>query len=142
MTDVNSIHPNPADDGGDPLQRTLRRCSLETYEAALEFRRTRAPACLAPITAGILARYASPEARNRLSRPDSTLRLVEDLGLDSLDKFQAVMVLEEVLQLTINDRALMEMTTFGDVLSHLNGQVAGGETVNGTVGLQQQGAMA
>ncbi len=108
----------------------------------MEYRRTRSPACLAPITAGILARYASPEARARLSRPDSTLRLVEDLGLDSLDKFQAVMVLEEVLQLTVNDRALAEMTTLGDVLSHLHGQVTGGETVKGALGLQQRGAMA
>lgn len=142
MTETNSIHPNPDDDGGDPLRRTLRRCSLETYEAAVEYRRTRSPACLAPITAGILARYAVPEARARLSRPEPTLRLVEDLGLDSLDKIQAVMVLEEALQLTINDRALMEMTTFGDVVSHLHGLVAGGETVNGTLGLQQRGAMA
>jgi acyl carrier protein len=142
MTDANSIPLNPDDDGGDPLRRTLRRCSRETYEAALEYRRTRSPACLAPITAGILARYAAPEARVRLSRPEPTLRLVEDLGLDSLDKIQAAMVLEDVLQLTINDRSLMEMNTFGDVLSYLNGQVASGEPVNGTVGLQQQSAMA
>lgn len=142
MTDAIPILPNPDDDGGDPLRRTLRRCSRETYEAAVEYRRTRSPACLAPITAGILARYAVPEARARLSRPEPTLRLIEDLGLDSLDKIQAVMVLEEALQLTINDRALMEMTTFGDVLSHLNGQVTGDEPVNGAVGLRQQSAMA
>ena len=77
-----------------------------------------------------------------MSRPEPTLRLVEDLGLDSLDKFQAVMVLEEVLQLSINDRALADMNTMGDVLVHLNRQVAGGEPVNGTMGLEQRGAMA
>lgn len=141
MIETNPIHPNPDDDGGDPLRRALRRCPLETYEAALTYRRTRSQVNIGPIVTGILARYATPEARDRLKRPDPALRLVEDLGLDSLDKFQAVMLLEEVMQLNINDRALAEMTTLGDVL-----RVVGGIAANEAVGplgvMSNQNAMA
>ena len=53
---------------------------------------------------------------HRLAAPDPGLRLAEDLGLDSLDRLQAVMLLEEVLQVKVDDGLLPDLRTLGDVL--------------------------
>lgn len=118
----------------DPLRQTLRRCPDTTYAAALEFRRTRAPECIAPIALGVLARFAGAARRARLEAADQELRLAEDLGLDSLDRLQAVMLLEEVLQVEIRDEIVAELRTVGDVLRSLHRLVTGGGTAVGALG--------
>jgi len=122
--------PMPPDASGvrpvDPLQQTLRRCPTATYEAAVEFRRTRAPECIAPIALGVLGRFAESARRARLEAADHDLRLAEDLGLDSLDRLQAVMLLEEVLEIEIRDEVVAELKTVGDVLRSLRRLVTGG----------------
>lgn len=108
----------------DPLRQSLRRCPDATYAAAVEFRRTRAPECIAPIALGVLARFAGSTRRARLEATDHELRLAEDLGLDSLDRLQAVMLLEEVLHVEIRDEIVAELRTVGDVLRSLQRLVA------------------
>jgi acyl carrier protein len=122
-------HPNPApsdENAMDALRASLKRCPEATCEAAMEYRRTRSPTSLGPIALGILTHYTEPDLRNRLATFDPALRLVEDLGLDSLAKLQAVMLLEEVLQVSFNERELSDMRTLGDVV-----RVTGAAAANG-----------
>lgn len=127
--------PMPPEETGerpvDPLQQTLRRCPAATYAAALEFRRTRAPECIAPIALGVLARFVASARRAQLEAADHNLRLAEDLGLDSLDRLQAVMLLEEVLEIEIRDEVVAELQTVGDVLRSLRRLVTGGASESG-----------
>lgn len=127
--------PMPPDETGerpvDPLQQSLRRCPAATYAAALEFRRTRAPDCIEPIALGVLARFVASARRARLEMADVNLRLAEDLGLDSLDRLQAVMLLEEVLEIEIRDEVVAELQTVGDVLRSLRRLVTGGAPESG-----------
>ena len=44
----------------------------------------------------------------------------DDLGADSLDLFEMVMALEEATGISIEDSALAEMKTVGDVMNYLN----------------------
>lgn len=127
----------PEATGGQPvdlLRQTLRRCPDATYAAAVEFRRTRSPECIAPIALGVLARFAGAARRARLEAADHDLRLAEDLGLDSLDRLQAVMLLEEVLQVEIRDEIVAELRTVGDVLRSLHRLVAGDAAAVAAVG--------
>ena len=128
--------PMPPEETGDrpvdPLQQSLRRCPAATYAAALEFRRTRAPECIPPIALGVLARFVATARRARLEAADHNLRLADDLGLDSLDRLQAVMLLEEVLQIEIRDEVVAELQTVGDVLRSLRRLVTGGAPESGS----------
>ena len=44
----------------------------------------------------------------------------DDLGADSLDLLEMVMALEEATGISIEDSALAEMKTVGDVMNYLN----------------------
>ena len=44
----------------------------------------------------------------------------DDRGADSLDLFEMVMALEEATGISIEDSALAEMKTVGDVMNYLN----------------------
>ena len=46
--------------------------------------------------------------------------LAEDLGADSLASVELVMALEEATGISIEDGALTEMKTVGDVMNYLN----------------------
>ena len=46
--------------------------------------------------------------------------LADDLGADSLASVELVMALEEATGISIEDSALAEMKTFGDVMNSLN----------------------
>ena len=50
--------------------------------------------------------------------PEATL--AEDLGADSLASVELVMALEEATGISIEDGALAEMKTVGDVINYLN----------------------
>ena len=45
--------------------------------------------------------------------------LTEDLGLDSIDAVELNIALEDALNVTIEDEALKEMKTVGDIVSYL-----------------------
>jgi acyl carrier protein len=59
----------------------------------------------------ILRDLAGPEAE--LS---DDARLMDDLGLDSLDAIEVVMALEELAKRSISDSELEALTTVGDVM--------------------------
>ena len=60
-------------------------------------------------TLGCEAEAVTPEAK-----------LNEDLGADSLASVELVMALEEAVGVTIDDEALPNMKTVGDIMAYLN----------------------
>lgn len=97
------------------LRETLKRCSPSTYEAARAFRRTGDSVHVSAVIHGIIERYVEREHRAKLAQADDTLRLVEDLGLDSLTLMEIVVLTEEVLPVSMNNEDLCRLRTLGDV---------------------------
>jgi 3-hydroxyacyl-[acyl-carrier-protein] dehydratase len=99
----------------DYLRDALKHCSASTYEAACQFRRTGNPEHLPAILLGIIERHVEPDLRAKLQEPDDDLRLVEDLGIDSLTMMETVALVEDVFQVSIGARELHELQTVGDL---------------------------
>ncbi len=108
------------------LQATLKRCSPETFEAACQFRRTRDRKHLGTLVRGVIERYVERELRPKLQGQDDNLRLVEDLGLDSLSLMEIVVLAEDVLKISVSNEELMKLRTVGDVRQFITAKVAAG----------------
>lgn len=98
------------------LRDALKRCSPSTLEAALAFRRSGDIAHVPLVVGGVIERFIERELRPKLKFPSAAeLRLIEDLNVDSLTMLEAVLLLEEVLQITIDNEELQSLRTVGDV---------------------------
>ena len=98
------------------LRESLRRCSTKTIEAAVAYRKTGEIIHLPLIILGIFERFVEPDLRTRLATPDTDdLRVIEDLGLDSLTMMEIVMLVEEVTQTEIANDDLRNLATIGDI---------------------------
>lgn len=97
------------------LRESLKRCSPATYEAARAFRQTGRIEHVHALLHGIIERYVERELRPKLATPDDSIRLIEDLGLDSLTLMEIVVVAEEVLPISINNEDMCRLRTLGDV---------------------------
>jgi 3-hydroxyacyl-[acyl-carrier-protein] dehydratase len=107
------------------MRESLKRCSAATVEAAVQFRRTRDPGVLPTIVLGVIERFVESELRPKLREGDDDLRLVEDLGVDSLTMMEIVMLVEEVLQMQTNNDELRNLRTVGDVKTFIDCKVRG-----------------
>ena len=107
------------------MRESLKRCSAAAVEAAVQFRRTRDPALLPTIVLGVIERFVESELRPKLREGDDDLRLVEDLGVDSLTMMEIVMLVEEVLQMQTNNDELRNLRTVGDVKTFIDCKVRG-----------------
>jgi len=107
------------------LREALKRCSASTYEAACQFRKTRNTEHLPAIVLGIIERYVEPDLRGKLRDPEDDLRLIEDLGIDSLTMMEIVILVEDVLQMSINNEELRHLRTLGDVKQFIECKVRG-----------------
>lgn len=136
MSDVppsNEAAPNRAEVPPKPfspedevaMRESLKRCSAATVEAAVQFRRTRDVALLPTIVLGVIERFVELELRPKLREGDDDLRLVEDLGVDSLTMMETVMLVEEVLQMQTNNDELRNLRTVGDVKTFIDCKVRG-----------------
>jgi len=112
-------------DEDNALRESLKRCSAETIEAAIEYRRTRDAALANTIVIGILARFLEPEQRAKLAGDADHLRLMDDLGVDSLTMVEVVMLVEEVLVIHIENEELRNLRTLGDVKAYVNAVARG-----------------
>jgi acyl carrier protein len=111
---VSSLEDSTPED--DPVLRdALKRCSPATYYAACKFKKSRQPADLRLIVLGIMERFVERELRTKLSEAPDSLRLREDLSLDSLTMMEIVMIAEEVLGVTVSNEELTKLRTLGDV---------------------------
>ena len=97
------------------LRESLKRCSVATVEAAVRYRQSKDPGLISSIVLGIVERFLEPSAAQKLKEPDDDLRVMEDLGLDSLTLMEAVILIEEVVQISINNDELRNLRTIGDI---------------------------
>lgn len=107
------------------LRESLKRCSPATIEAALAYRRTQEASHLPAVIIGLIERFVEPDLRARLKEADDDLRLVEDLGIDSLTMMEIVILVEDVLQLQINNEDLRTLRTVGDIKVFIDCKVRG-----------------
>lgn len=107
------------------LRESLKRCSAATYEAAAQFRKTGNTEHLPAIVLGVLERYVEPDLRAKLKDADEDLRIIEDLGIDSLTMMEIVILVEDVLQMSINNDELRHLRTVGDVKTFIECKVRG-----------------
>lgn len=118
--------PVPQDD--PVLRESLKRCSPATYYAACKFRQTGHPADLRLLVTGVIERFVERGQRATLAGGADTLRLREDLGLDSLTMMEIVMLAEEVLPVTVANDELTRLRTLGDVQEFIALKVAAART--------------
>jgi len=103
----------------ESLHSLLRRCSPETVATAQRYRRTGSPDEVPAIIHGVIARYLEIERRELLRQPKDSLRLSEDLGLDSLSMIEISMTLEDVLETSLNEEQLRHLKTLGDINAYV-----------------------
>lgn len=110
------------------LKDTLKRCSAQTLEAALEFRKTRDLSKVSTIVLGIIERFLEPEMADKLAGGDGSLRFMEDLGLDSLTMIEAIMMVEEALGVSIKNDEIIGLRSVGDLSAFIDAKMSGNET--------------
>jgi len=107
------------------LREALKRCSPSAVEAALQYRKTLDATHVPAVVIGVIERFVEPSLRPKLHTPDDDLRMVEDLGIDSLTMMEIVILVEEVLQMQINNEELRHLRTVGDVKIFIDCKVRG-----------------
>jgi len=108
------------------IRESLRRCSAKAVEAAIEFRKTGDPKHLPAVILGIFERFVEPDLRPRLATADSDdLRVIEDLGLDSLTMMEIVMLVEEITKTQIANDELRQLSTIGDIKNFVDCRARG-----------------
>lgn len=115
----------PADADEALLRETLKRCSPATVEAAIRYRQSKDTELLSVIVLGVLERFLEPGAVSKLRDADDDLRIIDDLGLDSLTLMEAIIMIEEVLQISINNEELRGLRTIGDIRSFIEHKAQG-----------------
>ena len=107
------------------LRESLKRCSPSTFEAAIQFRKTGNADHVPAVVIGVIERFVEPDLRVKLKDADDDLRLIEDLGIDSLTMMEIVILVEDVLQMSINNEELRNLRTVGDVKTFIDCKVRG-----------------
>jgi 3-hydroxyacyl-[acyl-carrier-protein] dehydratase len=121
----NSVVAKLTDEQEAKLRESFKRCSPETLEAILSFRREHDLDAVIVCVHGIIERYLKLEPGEHIAqRPDST-RLGEDLGIDSLTMLEIVMSIEEALDFRAEDADVRNIRTLGDVRRYVDDRVHG-----------------
>ena len=123
--DTEAASPGGSD---ELLKETLKRCSRETLDAALEYRKTGDVAKVPTIVLGIIERFLDPDVADKLHSGDKDVRFMEDLGLDSLTMIEAIMMVEESLGVSIKNEELINLRTVGDLEGFIREKITGMES--------------
>jgi len=107
------------------LRQSLKRCSADTIEAALDFRRTGDATLLPRVIFGIIQRFLEPESRDRMNSGDLSLRLMDDLGVDSLTLMEMIVLVEETLHVSIDNEEMRDLRTLEDIQLFVVNKVKG-----------------
>ncbi len=107
------------------LRESLRRCSPETIEGAIAYRRDGDAERVPAVVLGIIERFVEPEFRSRLKETWGEVRIVDDLGVDSLLMLEIVMLVEETLDVSIQNDELLELRTLDDVKTLIQCKIQG-----------------
>jgi len=113
------------DEKREDLQEDLKRCSDATRKAVFEFLETGRVALLPVIVTGIIERFLEPEMRPKLKDGDGSLRLIDDLGIDSLTMMEIVVLAEEAFGISIDNEELRELRSIDDVIGFMDAKVKG-----------------
>jgi len=122
-----SSDPDSTPEDDFVLRDALKRCSPATYYAACKFKKSRSPVDLGVVVLGIMERFTERDLRSKLADASSSVRLREDLGLDSLTMMEIVMIAEEVLKITVSNEELTNLRTLGDVQTFILGKTTRSE---------------
>ena len=108
--------PQPISDSG----AQLKRFPLEVRDAFWRFRSTGDVAALQLVVLAVVRDYMPRSGGVVLT---DEMRLIEDLGYDSLAVAETVFFLEDLLQVRIGNKELMEVRTVGDLRSFVTRKV-------------------
>lgn len=73
------------------------------------------PGKCAAVLQGIITHFVDPELRPKLKESSDSLRLIEDLGLDSLTMIEIMLRVEDLLNIRVSDEDLRHFRTLGEV---------------------------
>lgn len=107
------------------LKEALKRCSPETIAAALAFRQNGDVALVPTVVLGIVERFLEPDQVEVLKEGDDSVKFMEDLGMDSLTMFEAIMMVEESLGVSIKNEELWDLRTVGDLKVFISSKLSG-----------------
>lgn len=118
--DISPMNPqNFTSEDEAALRETLKRCSPETIEKAVELRKTGNAELAGPVVIGIIERFLEPEKRDLLKNPQDSLRMVDDLGLDSLTMVEIVLAVEDSTGASIDNEDVQKIHTLGDIKAYI-----------------------
>lgn len=107
------------------LKESLKRCPEGTFEAAIKYRETGDPSQVPLIVTGIIERFLEPEAKPLLHMGDRSVRLFEDLGIDSLTMMEIVILVEETLNVSFENNELRDLRTLDDIQTYMDSKATG-----------------
>ena len=108
----------------EALRESLKRCSPETIEKAVELRKTGNAELAGDVVIGIIERFLEPDKREILKNATDDTRMVDDLGLDSLTMVEIVLAVEEAVDTSIDNEDVQKIHTLGDIKSYIKAKLA------------------
>lgn len=105
------------------LRDSLKRCSAETVEKAVQLRKTGDAELAGPVVIGIIERFLEEDKRGMLQNAPDTLNMVEDLGLDSLTMVEIVLAVEDATGMKIDNDEIQKLKTIGDIKSFISSKI-------------------
>lgn len=120
-----AAHTNFSASDEQNLKESLKRCSRETVDAALSYRKEGNTEVIPVIILGIIERFLEPDIRPRLIGGGDNLRILDDLGVDSLTMVEIIMLVEETLNISIDNNELRDLRTVGDIKVFIDCKIKG-----------------
>ena len=105
------------------IKETLKHCSPETLAAAISYQTSRSEAELGKVILGVFARDLPDHRAGSITTATDDSRIMEDLGMDSFGMISVIMTAEEVLNISIANEELKEVTTLGELKRFLQAKV-------------------
>lgn len=103
-------------DKENEIKETLKRCNPKVIEAAILYRKNKDTSLVPLIVIGIIERFLEAENKVKLKEKNyKEYKLIEDLGIDSLVMVEIVMTIEEVLDFSIPNEDLENLSTINDI---------------------------
>jgi len=104
----------------EAIKESMRRCSPQTIDSAIQYRSTKDAGLVPAIVTGIIERFLEPEARTLLKEKGDDVRIFDDLGVDSLTMLEIVMLVEDIIQITMDNDDLKDLRTINDIRSYIS----------------------
>ena len=108
----------------EALRETLKRCSPETIEAAIDFRKTGNTDNVGVIILGIIERFAEPDKKELLKNPPDDMLLAKELELDSLTMVEIVLMVEDAVGAHIDNSDVQNLKTLGDIKNFITSKAS------------------